>query len=124
LCGPGADTVAALFAGTAVDARVIAGEIGAASALKMAYAAWTKGTAAMLLAIRALAEAEGVTDELEAEWRDSQPGLPERARGAAASADAKGWRWIAEMEEIAATFAAADLPDGFHRAAADVFSRR
>ena len=121
LCGPGADTVAALFANTAVDARVIDGEIGAASALKMAYAAWTKGTAAMLLAIRALAEAEGVDDELQAEWRDSQPELLERARRAAASADAKGWRWIAEMEEIAATFAADDLPDGFHRAAAEVF---
>jgi 3-hydroxyisobutyrate dehydrogenase-like beta-hydroxyacid dehydrogenase len=124
LCGPGADTIASLFANTAVDARVIDGQIGAASALKMAYAAWTKGTAAMLLAIRALAEAEGVGEELEAEWRDSQPDLPERARRAAASADAKGWRWIAEMEEIAATFAAAGLPDGFHRAAAEVFSRR
>jgi hypothetical protein len=87
----------------------------------MAYAAWTKGTAAMLLAIRALAEAEGVEDELLEEWRVSQPDLPERARRAAASADAKGWRWIAEMEEIAATFAAAGQPDGFHRAAAEVF---
>jgi 3-hydroxyisobutyrate dehydrogenase-like beta-hydroxyacid dehydrogenase len=121
LCGDGAGAVAELFAGTAVDARAIAGEVGAASALKMAYAAWTKGTAALLLAIRALAEAEGVEAELDAEWRDSQPDLPDRARRAAAAADAKGWRWIAEMEEIARTFAADDLPDGFHRAAADVF---
>ena len=37
------------------------------------------------------------------------------------SADAKGWRWIGEMEEIAAAFAAHDLPDGFHRAAAEVY---
>jgi len=124
LCGAEAEQVAALFAGTAVDARVLAGEPGAASALKMAYAAWTKGSAAMLLAIRAMAEAEGVGDALEEEWRDSQPELPERARRAAASAGAKGWRWIAEMEEIAATFAADGLPDGFHRAAAEVFRSR
>jgi hypothetical protein len=90
----------------------------------MACAAWTKGTAAMLLAIRAPAEAEGVAEELDAEWRDSQPQLAERARRAAASADAKGRRWIAEMEEIAATFAADGLPDGFHRAAAEAFRGR
>ena len=124
LSGPSAALVSGLFKGTAVDARVVSDRVGAASAVKMAYAAWTKGTAAMLLAIRALAEAEGVQEELDAEWRDSQPDLPERARRAAASADAKGWRWIAEMEEIAATFAADGLPDGFHRAAAEVFSRR
>jgi hypothetical protein len=78
----------------------------------------------MLLAIRAMAEAEGVGEELSAEWSDSQPELPERARRAAASADAKGWRWVAEMEEIAATFAGDGLPDGFHRAAAEVFRGR
>jgi 3-hydroxyisobutyrate dehydrogenase-like beta-hydroxyacid dehydrogenase len=121
LCGTEAAHVAKLFAGSAVDARVVAGEPGAASAVKMAYAAWTKGTAALLLAITALADAEGVDGELLAEWHDSQPELPERAQRATASAEAKGWRWVAEMEEIAATFAANDLPDGFHRAAADVF---
>jgi hypothetical protein len=121
LCGAEAAAVAELFTGTGVDARVIAGEPGAASALKMAYAAWTKGTAALILAIAQLADAEGVRDELLAEWRDSQPDLPERVARAQQSAEAKGWRWVAEMEEIAATFAADDLPDGFHRAAADVF---
>ena len=39
------------------------------------------------------------------------------------SATAKGWRWVAEMEEIAATFAAAGQPDGFHRAAAEIYRR-
>jgi len=36
---------------------------------------------------------------------------------------AKGWRWVAEMEEIAATMTAAGLPDGFHQGAAEVFRR-
>jgi 3-hydroxyisobutyrate dehydrogenase-like beta-hydroxyacid dehydrogenase len=121
LSGPEAPAVAELFAGTVVDARIVSDEIGAASAVKMAYAAWTKGTAALLLAVRSLARVEGVEATLLDEWELSLPGLRARSLGAAESAATKGWRWIAEMEEIAATFAAAGLPDGFHLAAADVF---
>ncbi len=123
LAGPEAATVAQLFDSTAVDARVVDGEIGAASALKMAYAAWTKGSAALVLAIRALARASDVEPVLLAEWEESQPGLTGRSLQAGRSAATKGWRWIAEMEEIASTFADADLPDGFHRAAAEVYRR-
>jgi 3-hydroxyisobutyrate dehydrogenase-like beta-hydroxyacid dehydrogenase len=121
LSGADAATVAALFEGTAVEARVVSGLVGAASATKMTYAAWTKGTAALLLAIRALARAEDVERVLLEEWSESQPELPDGSLRAARSAAAKGWRWVGEMEEIAATFAAAGLPDGFHRAAADVY---
>jgi len=121
LSGPEASLVAALFAGTPVDARIVAGEIGAASAVKMAYAAWTKGTAALLLGIRALAQAEDVERALLDEWRLSLPGLEDQSNRAARTAGVKGWRWVGEMEEIAATFAAAGLPDGFHLAAAEIF---
>ncbi len=123
LSGPGAQSAADLFDGTTIDARVLSSEIGDASALKMTYAAWTKGTAALLLAIRATAEAEGVDEALSEEWRLSLPELPEALERARRSADAKGWRWVGEMEEIAATFAADDLPDGFHLAAAEMFRR-
>jgi 3-hydroxyisobutyrate dehydrogenase-like beta-hydroxyacid dehydrogenase len=123
LSGTRAAEVRALFDGTAVAASVVGGEVGAASAVKMAYASWTKGSAALLLAARALAQAEGVEDALLAEWRLSQPGLEERAVRAAGSAAAKGWRWIAEMEEIAASMAADGLPAGFHQAAAEVYRR-
>jgi 3-hydroxyisobutyrate dehydrogenase-like beta-hydroxyacid dehydrogenase len=123
LSGADAAAVAELFDGTAVEARVVSAAIGDASALKLAYAAWTKGSAALVLAIRAVARANGVEEALLAEWRDSLPGLEERSQRAARSAGTKGWRWTAEMEEIAATFAAAGLPDGFHRAAAEVFRR-
>lgn len=123
LSGAEAKAVAALFAGSVLDARVIGGQVGTASALKLAYAAWTKGTAAMLLAIEELARAEGVETPLHEEWRLSLPELPERSERAARSAAAKGWRWVGEMEEIASAFAAAGLPDGFHRAAAEVFRR-
>jgi 3-hydroxyisobutyrate dehydrogenase-like beta-hydroxyacid dehydrogenase len=123
LSGDDAAQVCDLFTGTAVDARIVPGAAGAASAVKMAYAAWTKGTSALLLATRALARAEHVEDVLLAEWALSQPGLPARSERAARSAAAKGWRWIAEMEEIAAAMASDCLPGGFHQAAAEVYRR-
>jgi 3-hydroxyisobutyrate dehydrogenase-like beta-hydroxyacid dehydrogenase len=113
-----------LFAGTRVDARAIGDMIGSASAVKMAFASWTKGTSALLLTARALARAEGVEDTLLAEWESSMPELAGRTRGAARSAGVKGWRWVAEMEEIADSMAAAGLPPGFHQAAAEVYRRQ
>jgi len=121
LSGPEAEAVAAAFDGTVVETPVLGRDAGRASALKMTYAAWTKGTAALLLAIRATARAEGVEDALLAEWARSQPDATGRSEAAADAAARKGWRWVAEMEEIAATFAAAGQPDGFHRAAAEVY---
>ena len=121
LSGRAAGPVAELFAGTALDARIVSPDVGAASAVKMAFAAWTKGSAALLLAIRALARAEGVEATLLEEWRTSLPQLEAQSIAAARSAQKKGWRWIGEMEQIAETFAAAGLPDGFHRAAAEIY---
>ncbi len=123
LSGDGAPAVAELFAGTIVDARVLSARIGDASAMKMTYAAWTKGTAALLLDVRALAREAGLEAALLADWDESIPHLREMSLQAARSAATKGWRWDAEMEEIAAEFAAAGLPDGFHRAAAELFRR-
>jgi hypothetical protein len=57
------------------------------------------------------------------EWRLSQPTLEGVCDASAALAMSKGWRWVGEMDEVAATFAGAGLPDGFHRAAAEVFRR-
>jgi 3-hydroxyisobutyrate dehydrogenase-like beta-hydroxyacid dehydrogenase len=121
LSGEEAAAVAALFAGGSIEAIVLDGDVGAASALKMAYAAWTKGTAALLVAIRATARANDVDDDLLAEWARSQPRLAERCERAVEASDEKAWRWVAEMREIAQTFAAAGQPDGFHLAAAEVF---
>jgi 3-hydroxyisobutyrate dehydrogenase-like beta-hydroxyacid dehydrogenase len=123
LSGSRAAEVRDLFTGTALDARIIDGGAAAASALKMAYAGWTKGTAALILTVRALARATGVEDMLLAEWQESQPGLAGRSQAAASSVAAKGWRWVGEMEEIAASMAAAGLPAGFHEAAAEIFRR-
>jgi 3-hydroxyisobutyrate dehydrogenase-like beta-hydroxyacid dehydrogenase len=121
LSGADADAIASLFAGTVLDARVVDDRVGSASALKMSYAAYTKGISALLLALRETARAHDVDDALLAEWALSQPQLAGLCELAEANAAPKAWRWIAEMEEIAATFAAAGQPDGFHRAAAEVY---
>jgi hypothetical protein len=115
--------VAELFSKSMLDARAIGSELGAASALKVAYASWTKGTDAVLLAIRAYAAYEGVDNALLEEWRISQPQLEKRCDRAAAVATPKAWRYVGEMEEIAEAFENAGLPGGFHKAAAEVCER-
>ena len=123
LSGDESARVAACFRRGPLEACVLDGPPGAASALKMAYAAWTKGSAALLIAIRTLAIDERVDAALIREWELSQAGLSGRSASAVRSNARKAWRFSGEMEEIADTFAAAGLPDGFHRAAADIYRR-
>jgi len=123
LSGTRAMEIAELFAGSMLDARAIGAEPGAASALKVAYAAWTKCTDALVLAIRAFAAHEGVDNALLEEWSISQPALEKKSTRAAAVAAPKMWRYVGEMKEIAEAFAAAGLPAGFHDAAAEVSDR-
>ena len=123
LSGTRAPEVADLFSGSMLEARAISEKPGAASALKMTYAAWTKCSDALVLAIRALAAHEGVDKPLLEEWALSQPDLERRSIRAAAVAVPKAWRYVGEMREIAATFEAAGLPAGFHNAAADFYER-
>jgi 3-hydroxyisobutyrate dehydrogenase-like beta-hydroxyacid dehydrogenase len=123
LAGKGGPTVLDFFAGTSVQAAVVSSDPVAASALKMSYAAWSKGSAALLLAVRALAAAEGVLEPLLAAWQASELDLGPRSLQAGEWAAKKGWRWAGEMDEVAATFRSAGLPDGFHRAAAEMFAR-
>jgi len=123
LSGERAIEAAGLFEDTNLEPVVLHSSPVAASALKMAYAAWTKGSAALLLSSLASARATGVEDALLVEWSRSQPKLEARSRAASHSAAAKGWRWVGEMNEIAATYAAVGLPSGFHDAAAAMFER-
>jgi 3-hydroxyisobutyrate dehydrogenase-like beta-hydroxyacid dehydrogenase len=123
LSGREAKRVAALFDGTRLEAVAVSDAPGAASALKMAYAAYTKGVSALLMGVRALAAAEGVDEALLAEWHRSQPDLPKRSEAAARDNARKAWRFVGEMEEITATFEAAGLPGDFHEAAAEIYRR-
>ena len=123
LSGARAREVAELFSASMLDARTIGAKPGAASALKMAYAAWSKCSDALVLAVRALAAIEGVDKALVEEWALSQPDAEQRSIRAAAVAVPKAWRYVGEMREIAATFESAGLPSGFHLAAADINER-
>src|SRR6266446_6580248 len=121
--GAAVEAGGATFAPSALEAIAIGDGAGAASALKMAYAAYTKGSSALLMAIRALAASEGVDDALLAEWRRSQSDLPKRSELVVRDNARKAWRFVGEMEEIAAAFEAAGLPNGFHEAAAVIYER-
>lgn len=123
LSGPDADDVAGWFRGTALEAIVVGDAIGAASAVKAAYAGWTKGSAALLLATRALARAEGVEDLLLDEWTSSQPDVRARSDRQAAQIHHKAWRFAGELRELAIALEDAGLPSGFHAAAAEVYER-
>lgn len=123
LSGMQASFVRELFSDTFASPTDLGPAVTAASALKMCYAAYTKGTSALLINIRALAEANAVTDALISEWSISQPDLHARSERTGPSVSPKAWRFAAEMREIASTFAENDLPNGFHEGAAQVYER-
>ena len=123
LAGSDIEPIASRWSAGHLDVRTVGERIGAASALKMAYAGWTKGTSAMLRGVAALADAHGVGEVLRSEWEISQPHLTTRISSTAAAVGAKAWRFDGEMAEIAATMESVDLPAGFHEAAAELFRR-
>ena len=123
LAGPAAPEIALLFGPGPIDAIVLDAPNGAASALKMAFAGWNKGSQALLAAIRAFALAEGVDAALLAEWKISMPDTIARSERAFRDNARKAWRFVGEMEEIAASFEAVGLPDEFHQACAEIYRR-
>jgi 3-hydroxyisobutyrate dehydrogenase-like beta-hydroxyacid dehydrogenase len=123
LSGRRGEEVAACFSAGPLETDVIGETIGKASALKMCFAAWTKGSTALLCAILATAEELGVWHNLERQWERYWPGFPEQTVERVREVTAKAWRFAGEMEEISATFDGAGLPGGFHAAAADLYLR-
>jgi len=123
LSGKDANIIADCFSKGPLETKVIGDEIGKASALKMCYAAYSKGTTALLAAILATAESLGVRDELYGQWDMDDSSFSEQANRRATRATAKAWRFEGEMHEIASTFQEAGLPNGFHEAAAEVYRR-
>lgn len=121
LSGEAANEAAALFSAGPLETSVIGDEIGKASALKMCFAAYTKGSTALLCAALTAAESLGVRAELTEQW--TRDGFAEQATNRVRNVTAKAWRFAGEMEEIAATFDEAGVPDGFHLAAADIYRR-
>jgi 3-hydroxyisobutyrate dehydrogenase-like beta-hydroxyacid dehydrogenase len=123
LSGEAAPQAAACFAAGPLETCIVGEAVGKASALKMCFAAYTKGTTALLCAILAAAEALDVRTELAQQWSRNGSDFATQATDQARQVTAKAWRFVGEMDEIAATFREAGLPGEFHLAAADIYRR-
>lgn len=123
LSGPEAARVSACFSEGPLETQILGMEPGKASGLKMCYAAYSKGTTALLSAVLAAAESLGVRGELTGEWDRDDPGFSDRAALRSRRAALKAWRFEGEMHEIVDTLRSVGLPAGFHEAAAEVYHR-
>lgn len=92
-------------------------EIGAASALKMAYASLNKGTDALHTAVLLAAERLGVRAPLLRELERSQTEALARMRARVPFLAATAARFAPEMAEIAATYESVGVTPQFHRGA-------
>ncbi len=110
----------ALLADYGLDVRVLGPEIGQASGIKMCYAGLTKGLAALSTEVLVAAERLGLSEALTAEFKSSQPFLFEHMAHWVPAAPPKAHRWIAEMEEIAATYEQVGLTPRMELGAADM----
>jgi 3-hydroxyisobutyrate dehydrogenase-like beta-hydroxyacid dehydrogenase len=96
-------------------------EIGRASAIKMCYAAVSKGTNALHTAALVAAEALGVGRDVRDELKASAPGVYDRMQKVVPWLAADAARWAGEMVEIAKAFDACGVTPKFHQGAADIF---
>ena len=104
-----------------LDMRAVPGGVGAASALKMSYAALTKGMTALAVQSLASAKAYGIDRELDAELVASQRMMRERFDRSLPGMAPKAYRWVGEMEEIARTFADVGLDPKLFLGAAETY---
>jgi len=123
LSGERAAEIANCFADGPLETQIIGAEIGKASALKMCYAAYTKGTTALLCAILGAAEQLGVRENLYGQWTREDATFASETEKRARNVTKKAWRFEGEMREIAATLASVEMPSEFHLGAAEIYRR-
>ena len=115
-------TILGQLDGKGISVPVMNGPIGHASGIKMCYAAISKGTLALYAATLMSAQSLGLLNDLMNEMRVSQAKTLAAMEGVN-SISAKAFRWIGEMEEIAATFESAGATQNIHLGAAETFRR-
>lgn len=101
--------------------RNIGVDIGAASGIKMFYAALTKGTMTLDTLVLLGAHQMGLSAPLLEEFSASQPEALARMERSVPWLAADAERWVGEMEEIAKTFTGVGLTDQMHHGAAEMF---
>lgn len=118
--GPHAHEFAKL-GGYGLDIAVVDGPIGAASALKLSYAGITKGIIALGTAMIAAAARHGLADELRDELARTQPQILKQLAHQVPAMFPKAYRWVAEMEEIAAYLDGDERGSQIYRGAARLY---
>lgn len=111
-----------LFAATDLRFRPLGEEIGRASALKLSYSSYQKASRVLAAVSYALADANGVAEEL-LDIAGQRRGSYLTETDYIAKTAARAWRWAPELEEAAELLEEAGLPDDLMRAAAAVLSR-
>lgn len=101
--------------------RTLDGGVGAASAIKMCYAALNKGAMTLEALVLIGAKQLGLAEELHQELSESQSQVLTRMEGRVPWLAADAERWSGEMLEIAKTFADVGLTPLIHEGAADIF---
>jgi len=107
--------------GLGIDVRQCGPEIGHGVAIKMCYAAITKGTSALHTAVLMAAESLGVADELHQELALSVSQIYKRMENVVPKLPAVSARYISEMKEIAKTMESAGMTPNFHVAATELY---
>ena len=118
--GPGLDLFSNLNQ-FGLDIRPLGDKIGKASAIKMCYAALTKGLSALCIELLTASKLLEVSESLASEFQLSQPSLYKRMERTIPGLPSKSKRWVGEMKEIAATFAEIGLTPKILDGAADMF---
>ena len=104
-----------------LDVRVMGDKIGQASGIKMCYAAMTKGSSALYSELLLAAELLGLSDQLKAQFQESQPAVLQRMERGLPGVPSKARRWVSEMQEIEATFAGVGLTPYIFRGVTDMY---
>jgi 3-hydroxyisobutyrate dehydrogenase-like beta-hydroxyacid dehydrogenase len=118
--GPGAERFAALR-DHGLDVRLVGAEIGQASGLKMCYGALTKGLQALATELLVAARLMGLEETLREEQESSMTEVLGWLEGQMPMMPPKAYRWVGEMEEIAATFAELGMTPDILNGAADIY---
>jgi len=120
--GPGAQELAQLR-DNGLDVRVLEGDVGQASALKMCYAALTKGLQALGTELQVAARLLGVDDTLREQQAQDMKLILDYLERAIPTMIPKAYRWVGEMEEIARCFEEVGLPGATFDGFAEVYRR-
>ena len=121
LAGPRAARIASLDA-PGLELRVVGDSVGKASAIKMSTASFYKGQTAIFTQALRAAHANGVLEPVIDDLRRHYPEFVDDAPRMMQSIAAKSGRYVAEMEEIAASQRAVGLPPELFAALAKVYA--